>query len=228
MSGPYDTGAHAAEEKKGSRWWLWLLLALIAVALIVWAVLAFTGDDEDDLDVEETTAGVTAPATPGEDETDAMATESPEATATATADPTATASATASATAGAAGTAAAVAAGALVVDGVDVFASGTDLAGLAGQPVEANAVQVVEVVADEAFYVGPSADHAILVRLPQFSGANAAESPFNVEQGSVVSFTGTVAEVDQALLDSLNNYDPAAGLQVGSLYVKAETISGVS
>ncbi|WP_432497621.1 hypothetical protein [Kineococcus auxinigenes] len=220
MSGPYDTGAHAAEEKK-SRWWLWLLLALIAVALIVWAVLAFTGDDEDDLDVEETTSGVTAPASPGEDEAGATPTESPDATATASADPSA------SATADAAGTAAAVAAGALVVDGVDVFASGTDLAGLTGQPVEANAVEVVEVVADEAFYVGPSADHTVLVRLPQFAGANAPESPFTVEQGSTVTFTGTVAEVDQALLDSLGNYDPAAGLQVGSLYVQAETISDV-
>ncbi|WP_432507259.1 hypothetical protein [Kineococcus arenarius] len=222
MSGPYDDGAHAAEEKKGSRWWLWLLLALIALALIVWAVLAFTGDDEDDLDVEGTTSGVTAPATPGEDETGATATESPEATdtatATATADPTATAG----------GTAGAVAAGALVVGGVDVFADGTDLAGLIGQPVEANAVEVLEVVADEAFYVGPSADEAVLVRLPEFAGQDAAESPFTVEQGDVVSFTGTLAQADQALVDDLLNYDPSSTLQPGAAYVQAETISGVS
>ncbi|WP_432487480.1 hypothetical protein [Kineococcus sp. SYSU DK018] len=222
MSAPHETGSHAAEEKRGSRKWLWLLLAAIAAALILWAILALTGDD-DDVDVDtgavdpQTTAS--APVTPTDDATTSSA--SPSTSATAGGDPTATATATSD-------PAATTVAGAVLVGGVDVLTSGTDLTTLVGQQVQATEVEVTEVVADEAFYVGPQAGQTVLVRLPQFAGADAAESPFTVEQGDVVSFTGSLAEVDDALLSELRNYDPAPDLQVGSVYVQAEQISGVS
>ncbi|MCI2239435.1 hypothetical protein MO973_00975 [Paenibacillus sp. TRM 82003] len=219
MSEPHDNGAHAAEEKKGSRWWLWLLLALIALALIVWAVLAFTGDDEDDVDAVDPQTTASAPVTPTDDGTTPSAT--PSTSTTASGDPTATATATSDPTATAV-------AGAVLVGGVDVLTDGTDLTTLVGQQVQATEVEVTEVVADEAFYVGPQAGQTVLVRLPEFAGADAAESPFTVEQGDVVSFTGSLAEVDDALLSELRNYDPAPDLQVGSVYVQAEQISGVS
>ncbi|WP_432535020.1 hypothetical protein [Kineococcus arenarius] len=219
MSAPHETGSHAAEEKRGSRKWLWLLLAAIAAALILWAILALTGDDEDDVDAVDPQTTASAPVTPTDDESTSSA--SPSTSATASGDPTATATATSD-------PAATAVAGAVLVGGVDVLTSGTDLTTLVGQQVQATEVQVTEVVADEAFYVGPQAGQTVLVRLPQFAGADAAESPFTVEQGDVVSFTGSLAEVDDALLSELRNYDPAPDLQVGSVYVQAEQISGVS
>ncbi|WP_432483427.1 hypothetical protein [Kineococcus esterisolvens] len=219
MSAPHETGSHAAEEESGSRKWLWLLLAAIAAALILWAILALTGDDEDDVDAVDPQTTASAPVTPTDDESTPSAT--PSTSATAGGDPTATATATSD-------PAATAVAGAVLVGGTDVLTSGTDLTTLVGQQVQATEVEVTEVVADEAFHVGPQAGQTVLVRLPQFAGADAAESPFTVEQGDVVSFTGSLAEVDDALLSELRNYNPAPDLQVGSVYVQAEEISGVS
>lgn len=99
------------------------------------------------------------------------------------------------------------------------------VAQLVDRTVQAQSVLVQEVVADEAFYVGPSAERAVLVRLPQFAGAGAAaESPFDVAQGDRVSFTGTLAEVTDGFLAQLRRYDPSETLEPGEVYVQAREL----
>ncbi|MFT4935543.1 MAG: hypothetical protein ACI9LT_002245 [Pseudoalteromonas distincta] len=48
-------------ERKGLPWWAWLIMALIAIALIWW-VVAETGDDGDDLAAPDVTIVDTVPA----------------------------------------------------------------------------------------------------------------------------------------------------------------------
>ncbi|MBU2136970.1 MAG: hypothetical protein KKA45_12325, partial [Alphaproteobacteria bacterium] len=47
-------------ERKGLPWWAWLIMALIAVALIWW-VVAEMGDDEDDLAASDVAIVETVP-----------------------------------------------------------------------------------------------------------------------------------------------------------------------
>jgi len=221
MSAPQPTGSHPIDgERRKSRWWLWLLLAALLIALLIWAITALTGDDEEEATAPMTTSS--APATTADPE-ESVSPSTPAVPSTTDGSTTGETSAPPAPDA-----AAGAVAGTVVVGSVDVLTSGTDLETLAGQPAEGTDVQVTEVVADESFYVGPEAGETVLVRLPAFAGADAPESPFTVEQGDVVSFSGTLAQVDDALLADLRNYDPSTELQVGSVYVQAEQISGVS
>jgi len=201
---PRPRGATAAEEKKKRPIWPWLLLAaLIAALLLWWLIAALTGDDDND-------AGAGA-ATGSSIEQTTGATE-PDATATATATATTTATAAAPAPGGP---------GTVVVGDQDALAPGAELSGSAGEPVTGTEVTVASVVADEAFYVGPEAGQTILVRLQQFGGTDAPESPFQVEAGDTVSFSGTLEQVDQDFLDDLQLYDPSTQYSLGDFYVQA-------
>ncbi len=118
--------------------------------------------------------------------------------------------------------------GPVLVGDVDVLAATPEeLSALVGQQVTADSVQIVELVADEAFYVGPEVGSTILVRLQEFAGDDAPESPFEVEEGGTVTITGTLEQIDQELLSSLQLYNPAEDLELGSYYVQADEISGV-
>lgn len=225
-STPEPRGSFAVdgeEERRKSPWWLWLLLAALLLALLIWALTAFTGDDEPE-ELAAPVAPSTAPAIP----LPPVAPVPPQPGVSSIPDVPTTPATTPSATASAGATTAPDADGAVVAGGVDVLTSDTDLTTLVGEPAVGTEVEVTEVVGDETFYVGPEAGQTVLVRLPEFAGEGAAESPFTVEQGDTVSFTGTLAEVDDELLDDVRNYDPSTELEVGSVYVQAEEISGVS
>ncbi|MGY2083600.1 hypothetical protein [Blastococcus sp. SYSU DS0539] len=115
--------------------------------------------------------------------------------------------------------------GAVLVGDLDALAPDVDLSGHVGEPVEGDAVEVREVVADEAFYVGPEAGRTILVRLQTVAAADATGSPFEVEAGDTVSFTGTLEQVDDRLLSELRLHDAAAQREAGDFYVRVEDIT---
>lgn len=106
-----------------------------------------------------------------------------------------------------------------------MFDPAADLAALVGEPVKADTVTVIAVPADEAFFVGPDPSQAMLVRLPEFAGES--ESPFNVQEGEQVSFSGTLEQVDEALLSELQLPAGAPELQAGDFYIQAEETSSV-
>lgn len=120
-----------------------------------------------------------------------------------------------------------VPAGTAMADDVDVFADQVSPPELIGERIVANEVLVQELVADEAFYVGPEAGNTILVRLEEFAGEDQPESPFSVEAGGAVSFTGTLQEIDEELVSELEFYDGTDGLELGDYYVQIEEISSI-
>ncbi|OMQ14778.1 hypothetical protein A7K94_0214185 [Modestobacter sp. VKM Ac-2676] len=182
--------------------WPWILLAaLIAALLIWWLVAEFTGDEDVD-----PSAGTAVTETTVATETEATAT----ATATATPSPDA---------------ADGPGLGVVLIGDLDALAPDVDLSESVGEPVEANSVQVQAVVADEAFFVGPEPGQTIMVRLQPFGGAGDEESPFQVQEGETVSFSGTLEEIDEEFLSSLQLYMPADELETGDYYVQASEIT---
>lgn len=217
MTTPQETGAHAANPKGGGLLWLWLLLGTVVLGLAVWAIVEALDDDELEAGLVETE--------PAEEVEEEVVVVDPEVEASETIAPTpdATTEEVAEPSADASPAIGAV----LVAGDVDALAVDADLAGLAGQPVEATGVEVIELVADEAFFVGPEAGETIMVRLPAFAGDEAPESPFVVEEGDVLSFTGSLEEIDEALLSELQLYDAAEELETGDFYVQVDEIAGV-
>lgn len=92
----------------------------------------------------------------------------------------------------AAGSAGALAAGALTAGGQDLLAvEGGTLSSLVGQQAEGTAT-VQAVVADEGFWVGPSAQKRVFVFLTPEARRSAGESGFQVETGQTVQLAGSV------------------------------------
>jgi len=94
-------------------------------------------------------------------------------------------------------------------DDVLQLAAGADAAafgGLSGQPVTGTAVRVLSVPADEGFWVGSSDQDRVWVQLT----GEAGESPYQVTEGDVVDFEGTVVAHDQAFAATVG-VDEAAG-----------------
>ena len=121
-----------------------------------------------------------------------------------------------------------VPAGAAQAGEIDVFADQVSGAEIVGETITANQVLVQELVADEAFYVGPEVGNTILVRLAEFGGEGEPESPFTVEAGDMVNFTGQAQEIDDAFLAELQLYDGADQLELGDYYVQVDQITSVS
>lgn len=188
--------------------WLAWLLGLLLLALLAFALLFLFDDDDDDEGDDVATAPVTQDAEvtdeadvadePGED-----------------ADPVVV-------------DVGDVPAGSARAGEVDVFADQVTGPEVVGQTITANQVRVQELVADEAFYVGPEVGNTILVRLANFAGEAAPESPFSVEAGDDVNFTGQLQEVDDAFLAELELFDGADGLELGDFYVQVDQITSVN
>ncbi|TWH75108.1 hypothetical protein [Modestobacter roseus] len=194
-----DTGATVAAAKKRPVW-PWILLAALIAALLAWWLIAeFTGDDDD---VDPSASSVVEETT--------VATETEVSTETETASPTS-------------GTD--IGLGVVLIGDLDALAPDVDLSASVGEPVEANTVQVQAVVADEAFFVGPEAGQTIMVRLQPFGGSDDSESPFEVQEGDTVSFSGTLEQIDEEFLADLQLYQPAEQLETGDYYVQASEIS---
>ncbi|MDT0274761.1 hypothetical protein [Blastococcus goldschmidtiae] len=115
--------------------------------------------------------------------------------------------------------------GTFLVDGRGLFDPSTDLAASVGRTVEADTVFVVAVVADDAFLAGRDASQNILVRLTGSAGGGGL--PSDLRAGEQISFSGTLAQVDQALLSELALFAEAPDIQPGDYYVRAEEISPV-
>lgn len=226
MATPQNTGSHAVTEKRGGGLlWLWLLLGAVVLGLVVWAIAAALDDDDDELEtglpvVTEEVDEPDATDSTEEDPTDSTE-ETEETEAAEETETTEETTTTEAAPVDPAGV------GVVLVGDVDIVTSDTDLTTLVGQPVEANTVEVRELVADEAFFVGPEVGQTVMVRLPAFAGEENPESPFSIEEGDTVSFTGTLQEIDEALLSELQLYNPAEELETGEVYVQVEEISGV-
>lgn len=190
------TGATKAAEKKKPMW-PWLLLAAVLAALLLWWLIAeFTGDDDEvALDSD---AGAVVEETTTETETEtSVTTETP----------------------------AAPAAPATVLALTDVLEPGFDASANVGELVEADTAEVQAVIADEAFFVGPEAGQTIMVRLEPFGGTDDPESPFEVQEGDTVSFSGTLQEIDDAFLADLQLYTPAEDLETGDYYLQASGLT---
>ncbi len=209
MTKPRPTGTGATPVAGGSKrtLWPWLLLAAIVAALLVWWLIESLDDDGDDVDAGATTA-VTETTEAVEDDL----TETESETETEDAAPTSPTTVTV------------VPAGFVYVGDVDVLDPEVDPADLVGETVEGNTVDVVQLVADEAFYVGQPGQ-TIMVRLENFAGEGEPESPFEVEVGDQVSFTGTLQEIDQEFLDSLQLFEGVEQVELGDYYVQADDVT---
>lgn len=215
MSTPRNTTSVRVDETPGRPAWLPWLIGLLLVGLLALLLLFLLGDDDDD-DVDVDTPAVSQEVDP-DVEADVEADLEPEPVVPD--EPTALDDIEIDVTD--------VPAGAALAGEVDVFGdqvTGTDIV---GQTVTANEVLVQELVADEAFYVGPEVGNTILVRLQAFAGEDAPESPFQVEQGGRVTFTGELREIDEQFLSELQLYDGADDLELGDYYVQADQISSV-
>ncbi len=81
----------------------------------------------------------------------------------------------------------------------DIFAGGqrvlpggeSQLTRFVGQPAEGRTVRVLSVPADEGFWVGTSPTNRVFVHL----SLTPRESPFNVQAGEMVTFSGTMKAV---------------------------------
>lgn len=157
--------------RRGLGWLWWLLLALVVIALIAFLLSRNSGDqgDQSGVDVsDDATTGDSGGADP-----------TPADTASGGAVPTA-------AETGNAGQDPPLTSGG---QGLLPLPAG-GLATFVDQPVEATSVAVESVVADEGFWVGPSATDRVFVF---FAAENAgSESAVQIQAGQPVSFTGTV------------------------------------
>lgn len=221
MTVPSDSGSHAAAPRRGGGLtWLWVLLALLIFALLAWWLLGGVGDDEDveaspPAAVEETEEPLDDAAEEVEeplDDATAEETEEPLDEETSTSDETEE-------------TAPVATVGAILVGDVDLLAEDVDPTTLVGESVEADGVMVQAVVADEAFFVGPDPERTVLVRLADFAGEGEQESPMDVDEGETVSFTGSVEEVDEALLSELQIVDDAPEVSPGDVYIQVDELS---
>lgn len=214
MTTPHNTGSVRVDERNGRPAWLPWLIGLLLLGLLALLLLFLLDDDDDDVDVD--TPAVSQQVEP-DAEVEPVVPEDPEPVVPD--EPTALDDIDIDVTD--------VPAGAVQAGDVDVFGDQVEGTDIVGQTVTANEVLVQELVADEAFYVGPEVGNTILVRLQSFAGEDAPESPFQVEQGGRVTFSGELRELDEQLLSELRLYNPAEELEVGDYYVQVDQISSV-
>ena len=189
-------GAHPVGPEKKRPWWL-LLLPLLIVAIVLALLLSQCGGDDEES--TSSTKGATSPAsTPSPASAtpssvgESGASTSPASPSAAPSSPPATPDGSAPGTADGIGSAGAQGGGTLTAGGTDLLpvasaGRGGDLSSLDGEGVEARAVEVLSVPADEGFWVGASDTDRVWVEL-----AVDQESPFQVQAGDLVDFSGTM------------------------------------
>ena len=200
-----ERGAHAmgGGRKKGGGWLKWLLLGLLAAALLALIIgLVSCGDDE------EAAAGDGA------------------AQAEAAADDAGDAAGEAADEAGdAAGAAAAgAAAGSLTAEGQDILPTDVDIAGRVDQKATGEAV-TVQSVTDSGFFVGTSAQDRRFVEWGGDVGDDEADQIFRPKVGDKVNLTGPIKEAPENPGQTLDlPEDDAALVSEQGAYVNADTV----
>jgi hypothetical protein len=189
-AGPASGGGSRVEHRKRKPWWLWALLALLALALLSFGL-------------SQCGPGAAGPVPNTADSGAASA--APAGAPTGQAPPAAGAGAAAGAAAGA------LAPDALTVDGQPMLplseVAGDDgsLTDQVGKPVAANGVTVQSVPANEGFWVGTGEADRVWVQL-----TGGGESGYVVKQGDRVQFSGTVVNHDGGFAGQVG-VDPAEG-----------------
>jgi hypothetical protein len=116
----------------------------------------------------------------------------------------------------------------VTADGQDVLAlagqgdAATALGGLADQTVTGTGVQVLSVPADEGFWVGTSDEQRVWVQLTGEEG----ESPYQVTEGDVVDFEGTVVAHDASFAEQVGLADADGAAQLTELASHIEAAKG--
>lgn len=199
-----SAGSSAAATAPRRPWWIWALIALaVIVVLILLLVQCGSGGGAGDPDEAAVPAPSSAPA----------------------ADPSAGAGADGSPSAPSAGTSGAPSAAPGAAPGAGTGSGGSltagqtallplagaagpsgELTALVGQPVTAQALPVQSVPADEGFWVGTDETDRVFVRLTVPPG----ESPYQVQPGQQVAFTGALAANDPGFAEQIG-VDAAEG-----------------
>ena len=176
-----------------------LLLGALALGILILAALLLSqcGNDDDPAGASD----------------DAGRTSSTSSSSSSSSSPSSSGSPSSSTSSAPAGPAAGSGQGRIVTAGGDdvlQLAAGADaaaaLGGLSGQPVTGTAVRVLSVPADEGFWVGSSDQDRVWVQLT----GEAGESPYQVTEGDVVDFEGTVVAHDESFASTVG-VDEAAG-----------------
>ncbi len=119
-----------------------------------------------------------------------------------------------------------VVAGEIFAGGRRVLPGGeSQLSRFVNQPAEGRTVRVLSVPADEGFWVGTGTTNRVFVHL----ALAPSESPFNVQQGETVSFTGTVKAVpaDPESRFGLTASEGLDDLRRQGAYIEATNVRGV-
>lgn len=189
------TPVGASDRKRRPAWLLPLLLLLAALVVGSLLLSQCGGDDDDDA---------------------AAADGSPSSTSSSSAVPSPSTTGSASPTAGAgAGQAGAGQAGTLTAGTTSLLplTAQADPAGalgaVSGQDVQGTAVRVLEVPADEGFWVGTSDSERIWVQL-----TGDGESPYQVEAGDVIDLQGTLVPHAAGFAAQVGVTDAAAAAQL--------------
>lgn len=189
-------------EKKGGGgmpWWVWLILAVLIVALLIWL---FADDDRDEVRPVDQTTVATVPA-PGYDGMD---------------NGTAATTAPGEATGAAAG-------GDAITDLATLL--GADAAAVAGREVRLTDVPAGAVPSDAGFWIeGPNGqrEYAVIheVRTPN----TPIEGRIDVNEGDRLDITGTVRSAERGVPSGAAIPPPTDPLPAGvNHYIEVQTIS---
>jgi hypothetical protein len=200
--------------KKGGGWLKWLLLGLLAAALLALIIgLVSCGDDDD----EANTGAVATQAEGAADDAGDAAGDAADDAAGAADD-----------AAGAAGGAAAGAAGTLTAEGQDILPTDVDIAGRIDQQATGEAV-TVQSVTDSGFFVGTSAQDRRFIEWGGDVGENEAGDIFRPEVGDKVNLSGPIKEAPQDPAQTLDlPEDEAALVSEQGAYVNADSVERAS
>jgi hypothetical protein len=189
--------------KKGGGWLKWLLLGLLAAALLALVIgLVSCGDDD-----EAATGNVATQAEGAADEAGDAAGEAADDAGNA-----------------AGGAAAGAAAGSLTAEGQDILPTGVDIAGRVDQKATGEAV-TVQSVTDAGFFVGTSAQDRRFVEWGGDVGDDEADQTFRPKVGDKVNLTGPIKEAPENPAQTLDlSEDDAALVSEQGAYVNADTV----
>jgi len=206
--------------KKGGGWLKWLLLGLLAAALLALIIgLVSCGDDEG--------ASTGAAATQAEDAAGEAEGAAGKAAGEA-GEAGGAAGEAADEAGGAAGAAAAGAAGSLTAEGQDILPTDVDIAGRIDQQATGEAV-TVQSVTDSGFFVGTSAQDRRFVEWGGDVGEDEAGDVFRPQVGDRVDIQGPIKEAPQDPAQTLDlAEDEAALVSEQGAYVNADSVERAS